>query len=50
MHMHPKFLYEVRHEVSEVITTIFNASLSSGLVPRDWRDAVVTPIFKKFIV
>lgn len=44
--MHPKSLYEVRHEVFEVITTIFNVSLRPGEVPRNWRDAFVTTIFK----
>ncbi len=26
---------------------IFNKSLESGVVPQDWRDAFITPIFKK---
>ena len=45
--LHPKFLYEVRNEISEAITRIFNGSIKSGVVPRDWRDALVTPLFKK---
>ena len=45
--MHPKFLYEVRNEISEAISTIFNKSIRTGVVPRDWRDALVTPLFKK---
>ena len=27
--------------------TIFNRSLETGVVPRDWREANVTPLFKK---
>ena len=45
--LHPKFLYEVRHEISGVISIIFNESIRTGVIPRDWRDALVTPIFKK---
>jgi len=26
---------------------IFNDSIKSGVIPRDWRDAIVTPLFKK---
>ena len=43
----PKFLYEVRHELSEALTMIFNESIKTGEVPRDWRDAEVVPLFKK---
>ena len=45
--LHPKFLYELRHEIGQTISTIFNKSLRSGEVPQDWRDALVTPLFKK---
>ena len=45
--LHPKFLYEVRYEVSDVLSKIFNKSIMTGVVPRDWRDALVTPLFKK---
>jgi hypothetical protein len=45
--LHPKFLYEVRNEISEVLSTIFNESIRTGVVPSDWKDALVTPLFKK---
>jgi hypothetical protein len=32
---------------SGVLATIFNKSLRTGAVPADWREANVTPIFKK---
>ena len=43
----PRVLKEVEDEVIPHLVTIFNASIRSGCVPRDWREAEVTPIFKK---
>ncbi|ESO12452.1 hypothetical protein HELRODRAFT_137313, partial [Helobdella robusta] len=43
----PKILKEIRHEVGATLCEIFNDSLRSGNIPRDWRDAIVTPLFKK---
>src|SRR5688572_23844691 len=45
--IHPKFLKEVRHEVGDSLSGLFNESSKTGVVPRDWRDAIVTPLFKK---
>lgn len=45
--LHPKFLKEVRMEISQALTIIYNNSLSSGKIPPDWKDAVVVPLFKK---
>ncbi len=43
----PKLLQEVREEVSSHFVEIFNRSLQTGEVPRDWREPNVTPVFKK---
>ena len=43
----PRVLKEVRDEVSPHLCSIFRKSLETGCVPKDWRDAEVTPIFKK---
>jgi len=43
----PRVLKEVRDEISPHLMTIFNRSLETGVVPRDWREANVTPLFKK---
>ena len=45
--IHGKLLYEIRHEIARPLTHLFNLSLSTGLVPQDWRDANVIPLFKK---
>ena len=43
----PRLLIELAVELAPVFTLLFNASLSQGVVPADWRSAHVTPIFKK---
>jgi hypothetical protein len=45
--IHPKLLFELRNIISEPLTKLYNASLRSGVVPDDWKDAGVTPLFKK---
>ena len=42
-----RVLKELSKELAPALTAIFQSSLSSGTVPADWRDAHVTPIFKK---
>ena len=36
-----------RKEFARPLSLIFNRSLREGAVPRQWRDANITPIFKK---
>ena len=43
----PRVLKEVKEEVVPQLTSLFNRSLETGVVPGDWREANVTPIFKK---
>ena len=40
-------LRELAEELAPALTIIFQSSLSTGIVLTDWRDAYVTPIFKK---
>jgi hypothetical protein len=40
-------LKELRYEIAEPLVKIFTKSLEQGVVPRDWKEAVVTPIYKK---
>ena len=42
-----KFLQTFCDEISVPLSLIFNLSMGEGLVPSDWRNANVTPIFKK---
>ena len=43
----PTLLVRTRDIVSKPLTLIFNKSIKEGKIPRDWRTANVTPIFKK---
>ena len=45
--IHPKLLFELRHEIAKPIAELFVKSLNQGDVPRDWRDASITALFKK---
>ena len=42
-----RFLKEMSAAVAPSLTLIYQASLDQGLVPDDWRNANVAPIFKK---
>ena len=45
----PKLLVELSAELSLPFTILFNSSLEHGEIPKDWKHAIVTPIFKKRI-
>ena len=45
--LHCKFLYELRDILCEPLASFFNRSLQAGEVPTQWRQAHVSPIFKK---
>jgi hypothetical protein len=42
-----KLLQQVAWQISPALTILFRKSLAEGVVPRDWREANVTPIYKK---
>ena len=43
----PHFLKEVHDEISPMISDLLQSSVNTGTVPTDWREAIVTPVFKK---
>ena len=43
----PRVLKEGYNELSYVITNLYNKSINSGILPKDWKRATVTAIFKK---
>ena len=44
---HPKFLFEIRKEISKPLAILLNLSFQQGKVPLDWKFAIVSPIFKQ---
>ena len=45
--IHPRVLKQLATAVAPILTVIFNKSLHSGEVSKDWRKANVAPILKK---
>ena len=43
----PKLLKELHHEIAPILTKIFKSSLHSGIVPDDWKSALVAPVYKE---
>ena len=42
-----KLLKEFAKEITPILTTIFNASIKQGKIPDQWKEALITPLFKK---
>ena len=42
-----RFLKELHQELTPALTLNFQASLHQGQVPTIWKDAFITPLFKK---
>eukprot|EP00061_Rhincodon_typus_P001408 g14719.t1 len=45
--LHPRVLKEIAEEIVGTLVVIFQESLESRRVPKDWNIANVTPLFKK---
>ncbi len=45
--LHSRVLKEACHELTTLFTILYRRSLSEGVVPKEWKDAHITPIFKK---
>ena len=43
----PRLLFKFSEQLAPSLTFILNKSIKSGIVPEDWRQANVAPIFKK---
>ena len=39
-----RFLKEVADEIAPALSLLFNSSLKQGIVPTDWKKAMVNPI------
>jgi hypothetical protein len=38
---------ETKNEIAQPLYIIFRKSIDTGCVPRDWKQAKITPIFRK---
>jgi hypothetical protein len=43
----PFILKEAADEVSWILTSLFQQSLDTGIVPNDWKEAIIVPAYKK---
>ena len=43
----PKLLKEIVEQTSTPLAKLFNLSLEEGIVPSEWKEANITPLFKK---
>ncbi|KAK2184578.1 hypothetical protein NP493_260g04038 [Ridgeia piscesae] len=43
----PKLLLEIVEQISILLATVFNLSLEEGVVPLEWKEANIIPLFKK---
>ena len=43
----PKLLKELHHEIALILTKILRSSLYTGIVPDDWKSALVALVYKK---
>ena len=43
----PKLLNEIIEQTSTPLAKLFNLSLEEGIVPSEWKEANITPLFKK---
>jgi hypothetical protein len=43
----PRVLQELADELAPALAAVFNKSMEENTVPQDWKEANVTPIFKK---
>ena len=45
--INPRLLFELREQLALPLSILFSKSLTSSVIPDDWREAIVAPIHKK---
>ena len=45
--INPKLISELAEILSEPLTILLNSSLRSGKIPKEWKTAVISAVFKK---
>ena len=47
VHPHPRILIEVTDYIAGPIALLFNLTIKYGIIPKDWKWAYVSPIYKR---
>ena len=45
--INPRMLLELAEQISAPLALIMNKALHNGTIPKDWKEANVSPIYKK---
>ena len=45
--IHPRMLSELAEELAEPLALLFNTSMKEGVLPADWKTAMISAIYKK---
>ena len=45
--IHPRVLKELANELCHVLCHLFQQTMSSGIIPEDWKKANICPLYKK---
>ena len=45
--IHPRLLAELAEHLAEPVSLLVNKSFQYGVIPKDWKEAYITPIYKK---
>ncbi len=44
--LHPRLLFEARELITKPLFIIFRKSIDTGILPREWKEADISPIYK----
>ena len=45
--IHPKLISELAEILSKPLTILLNSSIRSGKIPKEWKTAIISAVFKK---
>ncbi|VDP60048.1 unnamed protein product [Schistosoma curassoni] len=44
--IHPRIMKAISDEIAEPLKILFDMSLRQSRLPRDWKDAIISPVYK----
>jgi len=45
--IHPRVIYEIKHEIAQPLAMLFNRLLENNQIPTIWKCANISPIYKR---